>query len=108
MTRITPRAVRAARINHFNEPFNLTAAHLGIHPADVHRAVKTEALDADERQTLVNGFLRGEKVTDLAAVNGVTSACVMSTVRTAFIHEKVERGILRLTRFDGKRSIFGV
>ena len=94
MTRITPRAIRAARINHFNEPFNETAIRLSIHPADVHRAVKAEALEADERQTAVNEFLRGEKVTDIAAANGVTSACVMGAVRTSLITEKVERAML--------------
>jgi hypothetical protein len=94
MTRITPRAIRAARINHFDEPFNATAARLGIHPADVHRAVKAESLEADERRTLVNDFLRGEKVTNIAAGTGVTSACVMNTVRTTLITEKVERAML--------------
>jgi len=92
--RIASRAIRAARIGHFDEPFNMTAERLGTHPAEVHRAVKAESLEADERQTLIGEFLRGERVTDIASRNGVTSACVMSTVREAFILEKVERGLL--------------
>jgi hypothetical protein len=93
-TRINPREIRKARIGYAEERFNETAIRIGCHPADVHRATKYAALDADEKQNIVDAFLKAERAQDVAARHGVSIACVLETVRNRLILETCERAML--------------
>ncbi|WP_250476738.1 hypothetical protein [Caballeronia sp. INML1] len=80
--------IRAARVGFSGERFNATAARIGVHPSDVHRAMTYESLTPEERATVLDRFLSGDRIGDIAEDMGSTQTAVLKTVRGALIHAR--------------------
>ena len=96
MNLLTAQEIRAARIGFAAERFNDTAARIGCHAADVHRAMAYESLTPVERDDIINSFLGEERVGDIANRLGTSQTTVLKTVRGALIHARVEAAMRML------------
>ncbi|WP_250538250.1 MULTISPECIES: hypothetical protein [unclassified Caballeronia] len=88
MAKLTPNQIRTARVGNSDERFNATAARIGVHPSDVHRAMTYESLTPDERATVLDRFMSGDRIGDIANDLGSTQTAVLKTVRGALIHAR--------------------
>ncbi|MDR5771797.1 MULTISPECIES: hypothetical protein [unclassified Caballeronia] len=88
MAKFTPAQIRLSRIGFNGERFNATAARIGVQPYDVHRAMTYESLTSEERSTILDRFLSGDRISDIADDIGSTQTAVLKTVRGALIHAR--------------------
>ncbi|KXU86525.1 hypothetical protein CI15_18995 [Paraburkholderia monticola] len=90
MKLLTAQEIRASRIGFDTERFNDTAKRMGCHAADVHRAMSYESLTQAERDEIIASFLSADRVGDIANRLGTSQTAVLTTVRGALIHARVE------------------
>ncbi|MDR5779157.1 hypothetical protein QCE63_06905 [Caballeronia sp. LZ065] len=90
MVKLTPNQIRAARVGNTSERFDVTACRLRVHPFDVQRAMAFESLTAEERDTILDRYIAGDRFADIVSDIGTTATAVHKTIRGALIWRRVE------------------
>ena len=95
------QSIRVARIGNASEKFTDTATRLNragtfrraILASTVAKACAYESLTVDERDAVIEGFLLGDKLIDIADKVGITSSTVLRALRAKLVYTMVEAGL---------------
>jgi hypothetical protein len=96
----SPFEIRQARIGLKDEPYEETAARLGVPRFRVHEAMLGVSLTPDERNSIIMGFLEGEHIRDAVSRTGTCATAVLGCIRGALIHARLEAHMRCPTPYD--------